>query len=632
MQNDTQSSARSFVLKRLEANIQGIIKSAQEQKYAHEVAEALWVNPTPADLQRLDDADPSYLHKPNGVSDDLKPWIIKALGEQIDPTSTQAKSNRELRGGGLKKTCAWVVSRHWDDVRRSIEAIFEKRQKDCFADRLITRTLVIQEINDKCCDHLLVVGMTEADKKLRLKALTILSSPVSDSIGRKRLLAGLKCGRTSELPFVPKYLAKGRPLRIPSAPNTTYVQPDKVFTPEVLALFPEASPVKLCVERYLNRDGTMSIFSPTNRPVVPGSWQDFENLPTEFETPGGIIVPKKTYLISHREDFNRTPDGVIALVGMSVLLESFLRQILHALEAPVNSNHRGWKLVEEVSKLVPLTSETLSLLTWAFGTRDTEGRRDSFAHAAFCADDRSLLDRELKSLLCAFQKLREDLGSALEATIFSTSLWNKASAIDSTDLAFFNEASQLHLLHQPDVEQTRKTVFRVIKKLIPDKFFVCGPVIVFWVNLDGPNGRLKGDEGAEFTGIVGAMMVFEELIRAAAEFRGENILNVSAKQFCESGESYSGFKCELSILHENPCQLLHPDLMVKLFPQQWGISEFRQAIDLVRSVRDRVLHGGWHLLPPPRERFLHLMVKLIFACCEEIEPLVISDDAQEPNP
>ncbi|MFN9113866.1 MAG: hypothetical protein ACK5XN_27680, partial [Bacteroidota bacterium] len=420
MQTNTESAARAFVCNLIPANIEGIVKRAQEQKYAHEVAEALWLDPAPADLQRLDDADSTYLLKPNGVSDDLKPWIIKALGEKVDPESPEAKANRELRGGGLKKTCKWVVTRHWDDVRRSLDDLFEKRGKDCFADRLTVKTIVIQEINDRCCDCLLDTGMIEGDKKLRLKALAILSSPVSDPIGRKRLLSGLRCGRTSELPFVPKYLAKGKPVRIPQAPDTAHTQPDDVFTSEVLSLFPEAIPVKLCVERYLNRDGTMSIFSPTNRPVAPGSWKDFESLPHEFQTQGGIIVPKQTHLEAHREDFNRTPDGIISLIGMSVLLESFLRQILHVLGGPTNPNYRGWKLIEEVGKLITLSNKTQNLLTWVFGTRDTEGRRDSFAHAAFCVDDRVLLERELKSLLSAFKKLREDIGSSNDARVFSS--------------------------------------------------------------------------------------------------------------------------------------------------------------------------------------------------------------------
>lgn len=623
MQSTNQSAARELVWSLLQSQIEGIIKKAQEQKYAHEVAEALWANPAPADLLRLDGAESTYLLRPNGVSDDLKPCIIKALGEQVDPESTEAQSNKELRGKSLKRTCEWVVTRHWDDVRRSLDTLFEKRRRDCFADRLKVKELVIQEINDRCCDCLLDASVNEANKKLRLKALAILSSPGSDSIGRKRLLDGLKHGKTSELPFVPKYLAKGKPIRIPRPPNTSQTDPNEVFTADVLALFPEATPVKLCVERYLSRDGTMSIFSPTNRPVTPGSWNEFESLPNELPTQGGIIVSKQIHLHAHREDFNRTPDGIISLVGMSVLLESFLRQILQVLEGPTNPNHRGWKLFEEVGKLVTLSAETQSLLMWVFGTRDTEGRRDSFAHAAFCVDDRVLLDNELKSLLRAFRKLREDLGASNDAKVFCSPLWNKASPIDTNDLAFFDEQrSKLYLLHQPQVEETRKTVFRVIDRLIPDKFFVNGPVILFWVNLDGPNGRLKGDHGAEFAGIVGAMMVFEELLRASAELKGESILNVSTQQFCEKGDLYSGLKCELAILHENPGQLLCPDLMQKLFPQQWAIAEFRQSVDLVRSVRDRVLHGGWHLLPPPRERFLHLMIKLIFACCEEIAPLV----------
>jgi hypothetical protein len=626
MQSTTQSAAREFVWKLLQSHIESIISKAQEQKYAHEVAEALWANPAPTDLLRLDGAESTYLLRPNGVSDDLKPCIIKALGEQVDPESAEAKSNKELRGAGLKKTCESVVTRNWDNVRRNLDDLFEKRGRDCFADRLKVRGLVIQEINDRCCDCLLDASVNEADKKLRVKALAILSSPVSDPIGRQRLLSGLKCGRTSELPFVPKYLAKGKPLRIPRPPVTTHTEPDEVFTADVLTLFPEATPVKLCVERYLSRDGTMSIFSPTNRPVTPGSWKEFESLPNELPTQGGIIVPKQIHLHAHREDFNRTPDGIISLVGMSVLLESFLRQILQVLGGPINPNHRGWKLIEEVGKLIALSAETQSLLTWVFGTRDTEGRRDSFAHAAFCVDDRVLLDNELKSLLRAFKKLREDLGALNDAKVFSSPLWNKAHAIDANDLAFFDEQrSKLYLLYQPEVEQTRRTVFQVVDRLIPDKFFINGPVILFWVNLDGPNGRLRGDHGAEFAGIVGAMMVFEELLRASAELKGEAILNVSTQQFCENGDSYAGLKCELAILHENPGQLLCPDLMQKLFPQQWAIAEFRQSVDLIRSVRDRVLHGGWHLLPPPRERFLHLMIKLIFGCCEEIAPVAIPD-------
>lgn len=626
MQSNTQSAARAFVSSLLQSNIEGITKKAQEQKYAHEVAEALWANPAPADLLRLDGAESVYLLRPNGMSDDLKPCIIKALGEQVDPRSTEAQSNKELRGKSLKKTCEWVVTRHWDDVRRKLDNLFEKRGSDCFADRLRVKELVIQEINDRCCDCLLDTSVNEAHKKLRLKALAILSSPVSDPIGRKRLLDGLKCGKTSELPFVPKYLARGKPVRIPRPPNTSQTDLNEVFSADVLALFPEATPVKLCVERYLSLDGTMSNFCHANRPVTPSLLKDFESLPNELPTQGGIIVSKHIHLLAQREDYNRTPDGIISLVGMSVLLESFLRQILLVLGGPSNPNHRGWKLIEEVSKLVTLSAETQSLLTWVFGTHITEGRRDSFAHAAFCVGDRVLLDNELKSLLCAFRKLREDLGASNDAKVFSSPLWNKALAIVANDLAFFDEQrSKLYLLYQPEIEETRKTVFQVLSQLIPHKFFVYSPVILFWVNLDGQNGLLKGDHGAEFAGIVGAMMVFEELLRASAELKGKAILNVSAQQFCENGDSYAGLKCELAILHENPGQLLCPDLMQELFPQQWAIAEFRKSVDLVRSVRDRVLHGGWHLLPPPRERYLHLMIKLVFACCEEIAPLVFPD-------
>ncbi|MBE7495795.1 MAG: hypothetical protein HS117_12690 [Verrucomicrobiaceae bacterium] len=621
MQSNTQSAARAFVWNLLSANIEGIVKRAQEQKYAHEVGEALWLNPAPADLQRLDDADSTYLLKPNGFSNDLKPWIIKALCDQVHPESPEAKSNRELRGGGLKKTCEWVVTRHWDDVRRCLDDLFEKRERDCFADRLSVRTLVIQEINDRCFDELDAGTMNENDRKLRLKMLVILAWQQEHPDDRRNRILNLRHGWISELPFVPKYIGRGTLPKNAQAPSFQPVQLNQVFTSEVLSKFPEAKPIQLCVERFFNRTGLMSVFSDPNRPITEDNASAYAALGPEVQTRSGIISSKEAVLYNHRRDSSRMPDGVVALVGMSVLLESLLRQILNALGSPSNRNHRGYKLANEVGVAVVLSTQTTNLLKWVFGSSNEAGRRDSIAHGVFPAANHLVVEDELKALTATFNLLLNELTPDQRHDVFAHPHWNTASQIDASDLAIFDtQSAQLNLLRQPDLEAARRHVFAVLTQIIPDKAQLGKSVILFWVNLEGSGARLAGDEGAEFAGIVGAMLVFEELLRAINEIKCEPILNVFS-QMLKSGDGLvKGFKCEFAFLDESDGQLLESSRMERLFPRLWAIPEFRDSLRVVREVRDRVLHGGWHLLPVPRNRFLHLMIKLIFACCEDVEP------------
>jgi hypothetical protein len=620
MHSDKQQGAREHLKTLLTANTPTLAKRAQEQKYGLEIAEEVWANPSADRLLRLDKAESAYLLRTDSFPAELQAWIAKALAERVGPDSIEARGNSELRKRSLEKNALQIVKAAWDSIRQRLDPVFERKQSCHLADPREIKVIVIQNLNDFCCSALGAGEMSEDELKRRLKILVVLAAPAAHEIDQEMRIRGLTNGRIAALPFVPKFLIPHTSLSRPKRPSFDPGHPNP-FRQEIIDLFPEARPIQLCVTRFLNREGLFQTFSSPDRPMSHENAELFRRFGPYVPTRGGILAQNREALNHIRRGSARLPEGAVSLMGFTILLESFLRQIIYALQNTDRPTLRGYELVERVNSCIGLGSQTKSLLDWVFGTSTTEGRRDSYAHAVFTVEDDALLEQELRTLEQTLVLIEQDLSTSEWSKVVNGPSWNHPSQLTQEQLAIFDmQASHSNLLHNPDIEEARSHAFRVFKQLIPDKDRLATSAMLFWLHLDTESSMLAGDEGAEFAGIVGSLLSLEELLRAISEVKNERILNVSRVLFPVDahGKVESGFKCEFSFLDESPGQLLEDARMERMFPRQWQIPEFQKSIHIVRLVRDRVFHGGWQFLPPPRGRFLHLILKLMLAFCEVV--------------
>jgi hypothetical protein len=542
--------------------------------------------------------------------------MVSCLQEEAERSlPSKLPANKYTTGSRLTRIVENLVHYRAGEVQGAASKLFDTKQTDRFASVDGIRTRVISILFDRCFQELNALPSTDPDDepKRRLKMLTALTVPGTPS-ERAQLLSEIEDGKTASFPYVLKYLSAGR---VPVQPTFSSRNAPCTggFTPALETLMPEASLVKATLQNYIDNAGILTSFMSASAPVNAEFSDTFQNLPAEIQlTSGGLVLPKQVLLERHREQRYRLPDGIVCAVGLTIVLESILRQAQRALGLSGSINARGNKLVSVLAPAIPLRPETVAYLEIVFGTTQM-ALRDAVSHGAFVANNENRIDDIVGGLTKTLKLLTTDLGaSAHAAKIYAAPHWANTLQLDAAhNLTFESQfAGNLNLFQHPHLESLRKHAFRVLNVLTPDKTLLGRAAFVIWADLDGTGRRRLGNRPeAAFVGIVAALSGLEELFRAIHEEYRERILIITP-------DGSDIVRCEMSILDDQHGRLLDPAVMARVFGAQWSEAEFRDSITAVRALRDKVFHGAWGSLTLPKVRYLHLIIKLIITLCANV--------------
>ncbi len=470
---------------------------------------------------------------------------------------------------------------------------------------------VVVLLSDRVLSELRAPGQPDNAAKRRLKILTALATPDHDP----NVLAEIQDGRTASFPYVLKYLARGvRPSINSFAPGLGITLDG--FRPEIEAKFPEAVHVKTCLIRYRDRTGVLTRFIDPEGAISESLAQDFEQLPDEILTAGGVRVPKHVALAERRRDRFRMPDGVVCAVSLGVLLESLLRQVALALEVQAGHNTRPADILHRIRALPGppvLRPETVDGLTTVFDQR-TLSLRDAMSHGAFFADHEARLDDQLAGLSRTLLWLVEDIDSHDTARrAYDIPRWdagrNLPAQVHATIAEQFEPGLNLvdHLLN----DVARRHVFSVLSTLTPDKRLMGQSGFLLWINGQHEAHLGAADETQNFAALFAGLVILEELMRAIYEEHGIPTLRVR-------GEGDDRVRCWLSILHDDPGELLDPTSLRAVFGEMCDSAGFLQSLDAVKHLRDAALHGISAALTGPSQFYSHIIMKIIFTICAAV--------------
>jgi hypothetical protein len=387
------------------------------------------------------------------------------------------------------------------------------------------------------------------------------------------------------------------------------------FTPALEDRFTEAGHVRRCLKRYTQQQGVLTGFINPDGAVARGLERLYAETPDFLERrESGLMVPKGTALSLHRRESLRVPDGIVCAVSLSVLLESLLRQVVTVLAGPCGDNTRGGDLLRRAAKAVPLQDRTVVLLEVVFCQRSLN-LRDAMAHGVFFASDWARLESTLAGLSQSLRCLVEDLvATEADARVFTEPRWDTGRMLDAAVMLTAREQYEpghnlaVRLL-QPGQDWRRG--WGLMKNLAPDKLDMVQAGSLLWVSGQEDVKRGGGDATHLFAAIHAGLIALEELFRAVHETNGLPVLHVQR-------ENADRVRCGLSILDDEPGQLLDPAALRKVFGAWYDGEEFRRVLDAVRAVRDHVLHGAWQALQDPLHLYSHLIMTMIYALCDVV--------------
>jgi hypothetical protein len=240
--------------------------------------------------------------------------------------------------------------------------------------------------------------------------------------------------------------------------------------------------------------------------------------------------------------------------------------------------------------------------------------KDAMSHGAFFATDQVRLSNVLAGLSQALSCLVEDFTATGKAKIVLESpRWDAGRTLDDdTRTTVFEQ-------YQRDRNLVRRLLpggrwlrgWKLIKNLTPDKFDMAQAASLLWVSGQEDEKRGKGDDTHHFAAIHGGLIVLEELFRAVYEIHGRAVLRIRR-------ENKDRARCELSIMDEQPGQLLDPSALALVFGSWYEGEEFQRVLSAVRTVRDHVLHGAWQALQDPLHLYSHLVLAVIYGLCDTV--------------
>lgn len=595
------------------------LHQAQTDAAADAVVNDIWPALPAEALVRLDRADPRFLLRSPTVPAGLEAYLQKGLLTAAEQALAAAlRDNPHARGGKLGD----LIRQEWESRRASLDealaALFERRGSR-FTSPQAVREKAITLLSDRVLGELRAPGPADDDTKRRLKALTALATAGGTPDDRAAMLSGIRDGRTASFPFVLKYLTPGvRPSMrfFASGPPITLAG----FRPQLEAKFPEAVHARNCLTRYRDRAGVLTRFINPEGPITASLAQGFDRLPARVLTAGGVLLPRQVALAERRRDRFRMPDGVVCAVSLGVLLESLLRQVAPALGVPAGPNARPADILRRIQALPEprlLRAETADALTTVFDQRSLS-LRDAMSHGAFFADDEARVDAQLAGLSQALLWLVEDVEAhAVARQAYEIGRWDADRALPDRVRTTITEQFEpgLNLVDQLRDDDARHHVFQVLRRLTPDKRLMGEAGFLLWIS--GQHDAHSGvvDETQNYAAFVAGLVVLEELMRAVYEVGRIPTLRVR-------GEGEGRVRCWLSILHDDPGELLDPASLRRIFRDLCDSEGFMRSLDAVKHLRDVALHGAWAALTEPGQFYSHMVMKTIFTICSmvTIEP------------
>jgi hypothetical protein len=342
-QQQTRDALRLVWADLLARSLPGALEVAQTEAAATAVVAILWPAMRPDDLALLDQDDPAFLQRGPAIPDGFALSVEAELAKRAEGhLRTMFPDNRHARGGDLRRLVSAEVDARLSAIRDAAHQLFDARENDRFCSPAAIRTRVLVHLSDLVLDELRQFeGADEAEAKRKLKILTALVTSGGSRAERHARLRGIRDGSTGSFPYILRYLNRGVCPSLPTFPSGLPITLSG-FCPELEAKFPEARHVRICLDRYQQRQGVICRFIDPDGPVSPGLEQMYAAKPPFAELPGsGLVVPKADHLAAYKRDFLRMPDGVVCAVSLGVLLESLLRQAVSALGLGGGPNMRG---------------------------------------------------------------------------------------------------------------------------------------------------------------------------------------------------------------------------------------------------------------------------------------------------
>jgi hypothetical protein len=594
--------------------IRTALARAQEVDSAELTSAVVWPRCEPAALVQLDNSEPDFLLRAAGVSASFENTLTVVCFDAAEAKfATNVAANPYYGGARLHVLVRQEIKFIRDNLHRRADGLFDRFGTDRFASAEKVRDLVKQALSDRCLDELLAsVGGSDDEPKRHLKILTALVTRGGDRAYRNELFTKFTNGKTATFPFVLKYLNRGTPPSIPDLPGGQGFNVNG-FTPELLQLFPESAHVQTCLNNFGARRGVLETFLPADAPIRDENREAFQALPAFVpREQGGLLLPREVALQENRRDRYRMPDGAICCVGLGITLESVLFQLRDALVLAGAQNARGNELLRRLRVRTQLRDITVDRLQSIF-SEDSLSLRDALAHGAFFANNETRVEEMVSGLSWALADLMHDVQAA--GIYLGPHRWDAGRSLNANDQAIFEQQlmGRLNLIHQADVEEMRQLIFRTLNRLAPDKALLGKFSFILWNEHQGivSEGRTPDATGS-YIGLLSALIVLEELFRAAAEERNVPILLTIP-------DSRDRVRCDLSILDDRQGRLLAPAVLNRLFGVIAGEESFRQSLRVTRVLRDFLLHGNWLVLRAPWVSYSHLVMKLIYALCCSVQ-------------
>ena len=493
-----------------------------------------------------------------------------------------------------------------------VDEVFERAASERLGSTSKVKESVLQSINDRLINACRNAPNGPTARRA-LKIFTVLTTESGQCEERVRILKNLKRGDTSELPYVIRNL---RPNTLPKIASiggpAAQVIPGDAFPDELLAAVPEFSWVLEATRAFLERRGVLERYLDIEGSVADDLASPFSALPDLVQrNPGGIVMNKTDALQVNRHERYSLPDGVACSVSIIAALEWILHQAAAYFEMGVNDKIQVAKTIAIVDENVQFRDEIKDGLARIF-SKEGLSIRDSIAHSAFVADDRSKLEVVINGLLNIMMSLLDDLKSAGQfVPILEAPRWDSEDPItpESAEAMRAQHQGQLNIISQLSGDQDRAHVFKVLKYVTPDKATIGRASILFWNEVE------RGEEVDSYMALVGLIAAFvtcEELFRAVLEIHEMN----SIALYSDSSDSA---KVELVYFDPKEGHLLDKSNLTTLFPEEMKDPNFYEALSAMRSVRDCLFHGKLSVLQHDLLERFHIVIKIIFALCSSVD-------------
>ncbi len=517
----------------LAASLEERVARGQERAAAESIAAELMAGAYDGEKFARFADDRDFIRRPSTPAD-WKPEIVDVIAgvaeERLVKESPPASKHHT--GPGLRRIVAAQVDYDWDAIRRRFDERSETRQSDWFARNEGIRRAALLRLADQlrkaCIADVAGPAADERPLKARLKALTILIDERIPPDARAATLRALADPSTRSLPYVARYFFPDQLPALAALPKEDALDLGG-FSGDLVRCCPEAELIRDAVERFDRKEGLFGKFADVDAPPRAEHTEQFAKLPAFLpDASSSLLVPKTEALPRHRAHRYRIPDGVVAALGLSILLEWTLRQGTLAAGAGAHEKARAADLTKRLLDKGVITAATSDLLKPVFDC-PTLSLRDAIAHGAFFGDDPQQMHRVLGGVARALGALVQDLGRSTP-NAFTIARWDQSAALDAKHTALAAAQLKVGLVIFDQVgDADRDHLFAVLRELTPDKRLLGQASFLFFADsYRALSSRKEHARRGLLASCLGAMITLEDLFRAVLERIGERVLRIEA--------------------------------------------------------------------------------------------------------